>query len=97
MNFLKNNNIQIQRMKVFSKGQKNNRSTPLLQTVSHTTRPTPKPKGISKVLDMKNKLMRSNHDTVRIGTSVNLKSEPSTDFYAITEREKYQNSNRSYV
>ena len=52
-------------MKVFSKPSKNknNKSTPLLHSVIHNTssiQPTPKPKGISKVISFKNKLAQSN-------------------------------------
>lgn len=60
-------------MKVFSKTHKNNKSTPLLPLpLSGTLKPTPKPKGISKVTSYKNKLAQTNHHPNNIALSTQI-------------------------
>ena len=60
-------------MKVFSKTHKNNKSTPLLPLpLAATLKPTPKPKGISKVTSYKNKLAQTNHHPGNIALSTQL-------------------------
>lgn len=51
-------------MKVFSKNNKNNKSTPLLPqfTELNTSKQAVRPKGISKVTNLKNKNLQSSND-----------------------------------
>lgn len=55
-------------MKVFSKNNKHNKSTPLLHSLTthippKPTKPPQKPKGITKVTSYKNKLAHFSHNT----------------------------------
>lgn len=54
-------------MKVFSKANKNNKSTPLLQSLNckAPAKPANKPRGIAKVTSYKNKLMQSNQEPTK--------------------------------
>ena len=51
-------------MKVFSKSNKNNKSTPLLQHLAdiNSTKHVVKPKGISKVTNYKTKILQSSNE-----------------------------------
>jgi hypothetical protein len=59
-------------MKVFSKSNKGNKSTPLLQQLTETncSKLSGKPKGITKITTLKSKMLQSSHEpSVKITTS----------------------------
>jgi hypothetical protein len=83
-------------MKVFSKGSKNNKSTPLLHSLTSHIPPKPakaglKPKGITKVTSYKNKLTQSTNEEPNIVMNIKGICQGKIE-HPKTERSKIESS-----